>query len=436
MPSFSLMLFLLGVNGMYFLPLLIPSSRYEGSSLGTYRYHILARVLVLLGAFLEAKANGFWLLKRHPHWTACGLVALGAMTVLSIIDGAEYYFIIQNSFGFYWLILASAVVLRPQNVPWILLTLVTHALVGVPYVIYTVFVLGITSRTELLMENNKYQFLVQCVYMGFPLFMLLPAIRARWIKIIAVCSFSSMIILALIAASRATILLAPVGILLLGYSFRKTSGISATFVRWIVKPMAAFAMLYLVARMLSGSNFAENTENMFKDAGDGLMKRLLAKGDFVTTMQKDERWYEIAAAINSMSSINWLIGKGFYASWTDSASMYDQKRRGIHNSYVNCFYWGGAPLFLFFVMPLVWTFKVVLRSRDPVSLGCACFMLIVYLKCPGYTVYLDNVEWLVFCLACGPCGWSEALITQEAGSPNRYARSSIANVKPSRATMT
>jgi hypothetical protein len=410
-PSLGLVLFLVGMQLMYFLPLLIPANRVEGAALGTYRYLFMVRMLVLAGAFLEAKAGGFWLLKRYPTWTAWGIVTLALTTSTSLIAGGGVLDVVAVQHAFVWLLLVPAMALRPGNWTWLLMTIACQAAFGSTHALYQIFVAHVSTRIGLLEENDTYQFVGAGLCMGSLLLMLLPSFREKWLKRIAIVAYVSMTIQSFFAAMRYPLLLVPAELLLVSYCAFRVARAHGGLFRWMMAGPPTLVFLFLAWVLVSSAFELQGTKSMFADGSEQLVYRMTAEGSFRSTLSENKRWAEVRACMTSMSWTDWLVGKGFVTAWDDPEGLYMDARFMVHNSFVNCFYWGGLPLFLMVMTPLVWAMKVLSRSDDPVAIGCAAFMLTVYLKFPAYLIYTDSTFWLLFCIATGRCAWNAALLS-------------------------
>ena len=420
-PGFGLVLFLIGMHLMYFLPLLIPSSMKDGAAASTWRYGILARILIFAGAFLEAKASGFWLLKRHPIWTGWSIVAIFLTSIISVMDGAGFIEILTRQHAFIWMLLIPAVVLRSNNWVWLLMTLTVHAVIGILHGLYQIVGVGEASRVALILENDRYLFFTSALYMGLFLLLLTPSFRVKSLRVLAISAYVVLCINEFFAAQRYPLLLIPAELLILTYCVFRTTLVRGAIFRGAMVLLLALALIACIWQFVQTAPETQGIKTMVIDADEQLMKRMTNKGDFSSTISNNERWAEVIAGMKSMTWWNWLIGKGVVP--TDLAPGMIVAG-GIHNTYANSFYWGGIPLFIMVIIPLLWALKVFWRSREPVGLGCAAFMLIVYLKFPAYVITTDTLYWLLFCIALGCCARSEALLTQALRdiSPGKHIR--------------
>ena len=400
-PSIGLALFLIGMHLLYFLPLLIPATREDGPASGTYRFVVMAQLLILAGAFLETRNTGFWLLKRHPLWTAWGALSISVMTVTSLLGGGGLLEIITPQLAFFWMLFVPALALRMRNWPWLLLTFFLHTVFGCIYAVYEIFILGHATRDELLFSDN-FQFVGTGVYATVFLLLLLPILRGKAFSCIAVGGFLIACLQSFFAAKRYPILLIPVQVLLFAYCanrtgyFRGSKLLGAGLILSVLMPM-----IYL---MLDGQ-LGQNITGKTMLAQEQFMARMTSKGDINSTIAENERWDEARGAVGSMDFLDWVIGRG-PVSENLAPGMINSYM--VHNSFLNCFYWGGVPLFIFMMIPLVWVLRLLWNTHKPLGLACAAFLLSRYLTFPGYMLYTPGVEWLLFCIVMGHCAWSEA----------------------------
>jgi hypothetical protein len=400
-PSLGLALFLLGVNGLYFHPLIFPQSRYDTAPLGTFRYIFLSLGLVTAGAALEMRASNWWLFRRKPFWSLLLLAAIGWMTMLSMIEGEPLENIIHISFPFYWLLLVPAVGLRERNWAWLWLTFLAQAPLGVIFSMWAFFTEGAVTRIEINYLTGQ-NFLAICLYMGIFFFLFLPALRSRLLVSAAIGLFVFQTLQAFFYSSRLPLLLLPVEIGLVLYMYFRLYGASKA----IQRVMMLFVFLGLslgIILTISGADWAE----LFGKSYDALMVRMLEKGTLVDTILENERWYESQSVLATMEMTDWITGQGLGARWSAPGFAAGEERRMVHNTWLNSFYWGGVLLFLAIALPVLGTLRVFLRSRRAVALTCAAYMLLLYIKFPAYVITNSTHEWILFCLAWGVCVWEE-----------------------------
>lgn len=400
-PSLGLVLFLLGFNGMYFLPLIFPQSRYDPAQLGTFRYLFLSLVLVTTGAALEMRTSNWWLLRHKPFWTLVVVAAIGWMTAQSVIEGESLESVVYTSFPFYWLILIPAVGLRAQNWAWMWLTFLAQAPIGVTFSLWAFFVEEAVTRMEINYLEGQ-NFLAVCLYMGVFLFLFLPALRGRILVSVAVGLFGFQILQAFFNSSRLPLLLLPVEVLIVLFVYARLYGTNAALVR-IATLFVPIVLALGVFLTMGGADWAD----LFGKSYDALMGRMLEKGTVTDTILENERWYESQSVIATMDTTDWLSGQGLSARWSASGFAGGDERRMVHNTFLNAFYWGGLLLFLAITLPALGVFRVFLRSHSAVGLACAAYLILIYIKFPAYVITTATHEWILFCLALGVCIWQE-----------------------------
>jgi hypothetical protein len=408
-PSWGLVLFLIGLNIAYFLPVIFPTYRGEVEQHGQYRYYLLARVLIVAGAFLESMADGFWIRKRHPTWVAICFTCMLVMAILSLKDGSGIWEMLRNEQAYLWMLIVPAVSLRPGNWSWLLTTFACHAIFGIAHVNYMVFIRDLATRKELVDEGNMYNFMP--LYMATLLLMLLPMLRGTLFKAISVCAFGFASMFSFFGGKRFPILMIPVALAILGLcSFRH---VQLRKKGWGLVMVVVFVLGVGIAGLaaLLSDGWSQSKYTKVAVASEQLQGRFTEKGDVGMTIFENTRWAEVESAIKSMAGWDWLIGRGFHAQWNDIYGLYYEQRFAIHNSFINVIYCGGPLLFLVIITPLVWTFRVLRRSHDLLGISCAAAMLMYYFTFSSYTVTYDTIGWLLFCLLLGRCAWSEHLIS-------------------------
>jgi hypothetical protein len=165
--------------------------------------------------------------------------------------------------------------------------------------------------------------------------------------------------------------------------------------------------LVLASTMNSGRG---RGNDVLGSAYHGLMKRMLEKGSFVETVRRNNRWIEIQESMSTMRGLDWVIGKGAGASWRSRRFAGGEERFMVHNTWLNCFFWGGTWLFIAVVFPLIWASKVFFKSRNVIGLSFASFVIYTYLKFPSYLITMPTHEWILVCVAVGGCAYYEAAL--------------------------
>lgn len=418
-PSLGLSLFLLGFNGMYFHPMIFPQSQFDPAPLRTFRYLFLSLVLVTIGAALEMRASNWWLIRRKPVWVFLTIAAIGWMTVHSVVEGEPIISVSYTSFPFYWLILVPAVGLRRQNWAWIWVMFLIQAPFGVVYSVRAFFIEQVVTRMELNYLVGK-NFLAICLYMSVFLFLFLPALRGRALIGIAMGLFGFHILQAFFYTSRLPILLLPVEILLVFLGYFRIYGLGRAFHRII--PVVANVGLVILIFWFSWIAMGENFANLFEKAYDPFVQRMLEKGTVMDTILENERWYESQSVLATMKPTDWLTGQGLSARWSALSFAGGEERRMVHNTWLNAFYWGGILLFLAIALPFFGVIRVFVRTRSPVVLACASYLLLTYAKFVSYVITTSTHEWILFCLALGVCAWEEFQLDAAKRSARGHTR--------------
>lgn len=408
-PSLGLSLFLVGFHCMYFLPLAFPNPLFQDLHSGTFRYYFLSWLLIGIGGALETKACGLWLIHRKLFWVAIFVSAVLIVSLISWMDGEPFVLIITKSIPFYWLILVPAVGLRAQNWPWLWMSLLIHIPFGVAFSLYTYFGHGATSRMEIF-EMEGENFLRICTYMSMLLFLMLPVVRSHAMKSIILGLFGITLLKSLFTFGRSAWFLVPVEILMILFAVARSHGAPRFFRRLIVGSTFVALLFALIPLAFSDSPLGQRLEPAFVQAYEGLMGRMHEKGTVVDTVLENERWFEAKTITENMEGSDWIFGKGLAARWRSRFFDEGNERYMVHNTWLNCFYWGGLFLFLTATLPLVWAVRVFSRSRDAAGICCAAFLLLTYMRFPLALITMPTHEWLLFCLVIGACVWHEAVL--------------------------
>ncbi len=406
-PSLGMALFLIGLNCLFFLPLLYPKALYQGAQAGTYRYYFLSWLLISAGGIMETVKHGFWLIRRKPFWALVVVTSLALMTTQGLLEGEPLYSILYKTFPFYWLLFVPAIGVHERNWSWIWLTFFLHVTISILYSFNAFFIQGATSRIAIVQLSGQ-NFLAESFYMSAVLFLMLPVMRGRIIKGVTLALLGAHLLLSLFFFSRLAWFLLPVQLCMLLYiSFRERKLL-------LTLPKTIFSLLLLgiafgvIWVAFNDSSIFLQIVSSINNAFAGLTGRFLEKGTLLDTVLQNERWYESRVVITSMKNTEWLFGKGLAARWSAAGFAQGEIRYMVHNTWLNAFYWGGIPLFLAITIPLIWTFRVLLRFSNVEALCCAAYLLVTYLTFPFYLRTTISLEWVPFCLFLGVCVWYDS----------------------------
>jgi hypothetical protein len=406
LPSIGMLLFLVGFNGMYFLPLIFPLALYQDALPSTYRYYLIAWAFVTAGGIAELFVSRFWLLRRQPIWAVLLLGSIVVMTIQGLFNGELGITILSRSFPFLWLLFVPAIGLRKQNWPWLWITLLFHIPISIVFSLYAFFIQNATSRWAILSLVGE-NFLMQATYMTVFMILTIPLQRSWGLKIISTLVLGVYALLSLFYFSRLNALLIPIIIFLVFYIYFRTSKRFETVknsVLWLL-PIALMFGLFWVAVQRSTSSGAVGAP--IGSAYSSLVQRFTQHGTVLNTMLQNERFIELRAVTATMSPLDWLIGKGLGVAWSNIDFAGGELRYMVHNTWLNAFYWGGVGLFLAITIPLFWAIRTLLRSRDKTALSCAALMLIMYISFPAFFKTYTTLDWCLFCLVAGTPLWLE-----------------------------
>jgi len=411
MPSFGLILFLIGFNGMFFLPYFFPQALFADAQAGTYRYYFLSWLLIFAGGVFETATSNFWLLRRKPLWSLLLITVISLMLLRGVLNGESILSAVSKSFPFYWLLLLPAIGLRKQNWPWLWLTFLFHALLGSVYFLNSSFIQGATSRGAII-EYEGQNFLLQSLYMAWFLFLMMPAMKGQFLKGIAWMLFIFSFLQSLFFFLRLDSFLSLVQLLLVGFVFLRTSKVNMIVQRVFVGGIIFIILLIPLVLTLPDSGVGQEFSSTIGQAYNGLMDRTLKKGSFSDTVEEDLRWLETRLIVASMNTEDWILGKGLSARWSHVRFANGEQRYMSHNTLLNAFYWGGGFLFLVIASPFIWIIRVFLRSRNASGLGSAAYLVLVYFTFLFFLVTRTSQEWVLFCVVLGVCVWHEAALSE------------------------
>jgi len=413
-PSLGLLFFLLGLNGMYFLPMLFPMALRQEAQSGTYRFYMLSWFLIIIGGILETRTSGLWLIRRKRSWAILLLSALVLMTIISTLDSEPLISIFNKSIPFYWLLLVPAIGVQARNWPWLWAVFISQAMIGISFSLYAFFSKGATSRLATI-DMEGQNFLSTCLYIAIFMFLMIPMVRGKLFKILILCTFSVELLRTVFFAHRMIWFLLPAIIMMLVYISFRSKMQEGVRLRSIVGLILSFILFISIILLLANSPSVMKAHPVLEQAYQELMNRMLEKGTLLDTILQNERWLEAETVVGTMEGLDWVFGKGLAARWSNPLFARGEERNMVHNTWLNAFYWGGVFLFLALFFPLLWVIRIFLRSYNRAALCYAGFALFIYMKFPSYLITFKTPEWILFCLALGAC------ISYEPALPNRYA---------------
>ena len=218
--SFGLLVFLIGFNGLYFLPLVFPATRSGYNQFGIQRYYYFAYALILAGAFLESVSSSKTIWKQKPVWSFLAITSIGLMSFMGLIDGEPIYTLIRKFFIISCLLLVSNIGLRKQNIKWLKFTLLTHGFFGFVFTIYQFIFAGFNSIEDIF-NSTTYSFYWIANYASSFLFLTIPSFQNHYAQYIAVAALISGNLKGLSTLNRLTLILLPVQVFLLIYIYIK-----------------------------------------------------------------------------------------------------------------------------------------------------------------------------------------------------------------------
>jgi hypothetical protein len=402
--SFGFGIFFFGFNLLYFLPIVFPHALDLSPSLGTLRYFFLAYALILLGAILDSlrQAKTFWQIK--PVWTFLAFASVFIMTSRGIMDGEPIASLLQKVFTFSCLLLLPNLGMSQANRRWLWGTLIFHGIFGGLFSLYIYFIKGINTQTEL-NSAPEWSFLWQGNYAASFLFLCLPVFSGLKGRLSAGISFIADNLKALFLLNRLAWFLVPFQFILLFFinsRKRQTDKSKRSLTRLkILNGLLIFLIMFGIVAFAVAGVFDEFFP-IFNTAVTGTIRRLLQYGSVEETIAQNGRWIEAQTAFQSMSGIDWIVGKGLGAQWSSSDLYQGAARQFVHISWASYIFLGGILFLMVMVTPLFWVIRVLLGSPGKVfSLACASYLIVMYIRASSYDIAVANPEWLLFCIVLG-----------------------------------
>ncbi len=330
-----------------------------------------------------------------------------SLLVRGVAEGADKYMMLRSASSFALLATLPAIGAHRDNWPWLWLTLVVHSIIGLPSFYYLTLTRGITTRAAI-MSSEETQFAFAGMYTVFFLFIMLPTMRSRWLRFLALLIFFTGLVAAMFSAGRGSWFHAVVTTCILCFVVFRKYGIWTYLGRVLPKTLVYVALLAMgglallaITQELRNVGIAQT----FTEAYSGLEARMTEKGSLMETLAENERWIEIQVVSATMSGSDWLFGKGLGAVWSDPHFAQGEARSMVHNTWLNCFFWGGVPLFLCVFWPLLWALREILFSRSPTAMCCAGFLLLMYWMFPFFLITDISTRWILCCITVGACRW-------------------------------
>jgi hypothetical protein len=410
-PSVGLTLFLIGFQGMYFVPLLYPYTFFEPPPASAFRYYYLSWLLICAGGALETLDGGLWWIRGKIAWASVLLAALAIITTKSITEGESLLSISNKCLPFYWLLLVPAVGLKARNWPWLWLSFLFQTPFGIVYSSHAFMARGATTRLAVLQMEGQ-NFLGICLYMAPFMFLMLPVFRDKGLRAFALFLFSLENLRCFFLSNRYTFFLLPVEILMVVYATFRSRGTLIVFQRFFMKAILAAVVLVPLSLAAAQSQLVSKLVPTFGEAYEGLIQRM-GEGSVHDTIAFDNRWLELKVVSGSMEGMDWVLGKGLAARWSDPFYADWEERYMVHNTWLNSLYWGGVLLFLAVSWPLVWAIRLAFRSQSKARICAAMYIILMFMKFPAYLITFATQEWILFCLALGIVVWSDPTSTRD-----------------------
>jgi hypothetical protein len=322
---------------------------------------------------------------------------------------------VRNAGTFVVFLTLSGITVHRENWPWLWTVFIIEAMLGLPIFYYAMISGELTSR-EVYFGSENRAMAEYSVYLGELFFLMIPVMRSRWLRLLAIAVFSSILLTALIGGKRGQFFHAGFSVLLLLFIMVRTHGFHYYLTRILPKTTVVYGMLVIVGLMAVTVLVNPHTFSVIHEivttAYEELGSRMTQFGSTNEMLMKNERWAEIDGVVSCMSSMDWVFGKGLAGVWSSPDVFRGQERDMVHNTWLNCFFWGGAGLFLVVAWPILWSLRVIFFSKSTAAMCCAAYMLLIYWKFPFYDISKITPSWILFSLMIGACRWESATMSR------------------------
>jgi hypothetical protein len=407
-PSIGLVLFAIGLTLMFILPILFPTFTFESKSYMAKSTYAAACLLLAASGACEMLRGGMWSVRHQVGWVLLTCLVIFYLFVRGIIEGTDLYLVVRNAGTFIVFLTLPAIAVHRDNWPWLFLLFIVHSVFAMPAFYYLLITHQLTSR-DVSLSSESRGFVDNCLYTAALLFLMLPVLQNRGLRLLAILLFATGLLDALLAGKRGPFLHSAVMVCILVFIMLRTHGIHHYLTRVFPKAVMIYGFLLIVgvlgiSTIINPRTFS-NVREVVTSAYQDMEVRMTQFGSTNEMIMKNERWIEIDAVVASMSTMDWISGKGLAGIWSSSDFAKGEERNMVHNTWLLCFFWGGVGLFLVVLWPLIWALRVILFSKSTAAMCCAGFVLLTYWKFPFYDISKITLGWIVFCVMIGVCRW-------------------------------
>jgi hypothetical protein len=409
--SFVFLLFLIGFNVQFLVPLLLPMAR-GGEFSDTLRYYLVGFTVMFLAGGLALMGFGRMRTaqRSYSYWGGALLFVLLLAAAHSLIKGHSIYYDFRHFVAYLCLLVLPALGYNRKCWPILNKFIILHTFVGSAYIIFVLSTRNIALRTELY-EVGGYNVIASSLYAIQYIIITYP-IQTRLGKTSALVGTAAWLLYSLFLNHRITFILFPLDLLLLLVIMKRLNMIKQALFRSLI--IGIFILVPLLLGMSQAYRAISQSE-LAQRLSIGVAKtqeKFTQAGDLSSTFVKNVRWTEIRIAAGQMGITHWLMGKGLAATW-QHPQLYDgMPRRVVHFSYMNYLFHGGIPLLILLLVPLIWIIRAFFGGKDPFVICCAAYLLTQYLTMASYSIVQWTLGWALFCLCIGVC------LKQADGTPS------------------
>jgi len=407
-PSIGLVFFLVAINCIFILPIIFPGLNTEARTSTARFAYAAASALLFVGGICEMIRGGMWSIRHQCLWLLLTSTVILFMIARGFLESADIYLLLRNAGIFALLLTLPAIAVHRDNWPWLWLTFIVHAWIGLPMFYYVIVSEQLTSRSVFL-ASELARVAGASIYLSSFLFLMLPILRGRWLRLLAILLFTTGLVSALLVGKRGPWFHAAITLCILTFVMFRIHGVHRYLARVLPRASLAFASIFLVFVLGFVAFFSSHDKSAIHEvlasSYRDLEARMLQMGSVTETILQNERWMEVEGFFSAMDPMDWIFGKGLTGHWGATGFHQGQEVFMVHNTWLNCFFWGGVGLFLVVFWPLLWALRVILFSKSPVGMCCAGVVLQTYWMFPFYRITGLTPRWILLCIVIGVCRW-------------------------------
>jgi len=391
----STLLLFSGMTVAFFTRWLGQSIELRGEMVGlaTFRYNLIAYLLILFGAciaFLES--NGGVILKQRFYriWLFLYFSLFTIMVVKSYFTGAGIISVLWNSITY---LLVIVMFFSQRDNFWLRLNriLVLFTILGVLYSAYIFVNIQLPHNMTFFQRNIAIESdlgLFNSLLFAAPFLLFTFPIQSKGVQIISVLGCLFIIMNGILTLTRSTVLQGILSFLLAYFICSRVKGGRNTARLFIKISVLLIFLVFLVW----ASGWVSRIGIIY--SWEALVNRATSGGSVVEKTLEDYRFTETKLVANQMSWDEWLLGRGVSGTWSSPMAYFGSIRNMIHIGYMNLVFKGGIFfLLLFIIFPLGAGWWALFNSSNIWTLAAAAMMVrysvnLLYGGCLGPSVGL------------------------------------------------